>query len=913
MKRFGILLAASLIIGLIGPGSLAGREEKGRGGSGWKHKWAEIYYKWTVKRAHLKPDDLKNYSIGQSHIDAAWLWRVDQTRDKCLKTFGSAVRHMEMYPDFHYSQSAPQYYEWVMEDDPALFEKILDFEKKGQWEIVGGQWVEPDNNMPDGESFVRQRLLGMRFYKEHFGHMPDISWLLDSFGYQWNLPQILAKSGARYFWTNKLTWNDTTVYPFHLFWWQAPDGSRVLAYFCKHAGGGPYPGSEINKFHHTRLLLPAGAGEFVADYSTDPEIIKNRMTGEWLNVVGVFYGKGDGGHGPTLAEIQRQDYLVRKGYTKFSTARELYAAIESYSDRAPVWNDELYLEYHRGVLTTQAWLKRANRRAEQMMRTAEVLQCVGSRLGLDYAYAGLKKIWKLALLNQFHDILPGSSIPEVYEDSREDYKKILDVAGAAAADGIAALAAKVDTSAGDPSLKPVVVFNTLSWERSGLVELKAADANQGVTDSRGRRIASQHGKCADLSGECLIFRAEDVPSMGYKVYGLKAGEVGAGGDGPAALDEAGSITLENGMVSVKVDKRTGWLTSLKCLRSGAEFLDGDGNRLMAWHDRTLNYPAWNIQTDYLDHPKDMPDASGVSVTAEGPLFVEVTARRRFNRSDIAQITRIYRGDPRIHLTTEFDFHEADTLVKAEFDTPIKTDKITAEISYAAIDRPTHPRTPAEKAMWEASCQRWLDLSDGEKGLALLNNGKYGYSVTDDGTGFRLTLIKGALYPISASEAINVDDAGMSQAKKLARSRNRMTDQGRHVAWTALLPHKGDWKEARLWRAGYEFNTPLAVKITDRHKGPLPAAGSFVSLDNPDVYVGALKRAEDGDDLVLRLVEAAGAKSGVKVSLNNMGKISRAAETDLLEWNPRALKTDKGSIELNMNPYEIKTVKLTLEK
>jgi alpha-mannosidase len=214
-------------------------------------------------------------------------------------------------------------------------------------------------------------------------------------------------------------------------------------------------------------------------------------------------------------------------------------------------------------------------------------------------------------------------------------------------------------------------------------------------------------------------------------------------------------------------------------------------------------------------------------------------------------------------------------------------------------------------MWEASCQRWLDLSDGEKGLALLNNGKYGYSVNDDGTGFRLTLIKGALYPISASEAVNVDDAGMSQAKKAARSRNRMTDQGRHVAWTALLPHKGDWKEARLWQAGYEFNTPLVVKITDRHKGPLPAAASFVSLDNPDVYVGALKRAEDGDDLVLRVVEATGARNRVKVSLGHMGGISRAVETDLLEWNPRNLETNKNSIELDIEPYEIKTVKLTL--
>ncbi len=915
MKRFGVLVALLLILGLSVPGILAGQEKPGRGTSNWKHQWTGHYYKMALRKASLKPDDVKNYSIGQSHIDAAWLWRVDQTRDKCRETFGNAIHHMEMYPEFHYSQSAPQYYEWVMEDDPALFEKIKRYEKQGQWEIVGGQWVEPDNNMPDGESFVRQRLLGQRFYQEHFGHTSDISWLLDSFGYQWNLPQILAKSGARYFWTNKLSWNDTTIYPFHLFWWQAPDGSRVLAYFIQQAGGFIYPGSELGKYYDTRFLLPDSGDEFIADYSTDSQVIKERMTGEWLNVIGIFYGRGDGGHGPTLTEIQRQQFLIDKGYTHFSTASEMFAELDSYSDRAPVWNDELYLEYHRGVLTTHSWLKRANRQAEQMMRSAEVLQSIASRLGLDYAYENLKAVWKLVLLNQFHDILPGSSIPEVYDDAREDHKRIRSVAEQAIEDGISHLAARIDTRANDRDMSPVVVFNTLSWERSGLVEV-AGDSESGkwrVVKNDGQRVPSQYGRCHNLDAECLYFSVENVPSMGYKVYYLKPARPADNPDkqGPRAKQESGMITLSNDLVSVSIDNKTGWLNSVKDMESGKEFLDGYGNQLMAWHDRTMAYPAWNIQKDYLHHPLPMPDAEDVAITASGPLFVEVTTRRSFSESDITQVIRLYEGDPRIHLATEFDFHEANTLVKAGFDTSIKAEFINAEISYAVIKRPTHPRTPAEKARWEASCQRWLDLSDGEYGLALLNNGKYGYSLNEDGTGFRLSMIKGALYPISASEAVNVDDEGLPQSVKQFRSRNRMTDQGRHTAWTALMPHQGDWREARLWRAGYEFNTPFEVALTDQHKGGLPASASFVSLDNPDVYVGALKRAEDSDDLVLRLIEAKGLEGSVKVTLSHMGRIRRTEETDLLEWNPRHLPGSRNSIELNIKPHEIKTIKLTL--
>jgi alpha-mannosidase len=880
--------------------------------AGYKKAAMERFYVGVLKEAGLKPNDLEVYSIGQSHIDAAWRWRVHQTRDKCIKTFSNAVMHMEKYPDYRFTQSSPQFYEWVMEDDPGLFEQIKKYEKEGRWEIVGGQWVEPDNVMPDGESFVRQRLLGMRFYQEHFGHTTEIAWLLDSFGYQKNLPQILAKSGAKYFWTSKLTWNDTTVFPFHFFHWQSPDGSRVLTYFTP-LSHYPlnFPTSEINKYYDTRYLLPDDAPELVADYSSDYGQLKKQLSGEWLNIVGVFYGKGDGGHGPTTSEVQAQKMLQKKGYTKIAPATELYASLDKYAKNAPVWNDELYLEYHRGTLTTQGPTKRNNRHSEQLMRTAEVLQSLGSRFDLKYAYSALKRAWKLVLLNQFHDILPGSSIPEVFADADKDYEKIKYEAHKAIEDGKAALADNISTKGGSGT--PIVVFNTLSWERGGTAELKISKTNgaQAVADANGNKIPSQTGTCMDLKGECLLFSADGIPSLGHKVYYLVDSK--AMGEGPAVKETPGDITIDNGITSVMIDRKTGWLKSVIDIETGKEFLAGNGNQLMAFRDRASNYPAWNINKNYLKKEKKMPAASAVTVTAKGPLFVEVTAKRRFGKSDISQIIRVYKNDPRVHMATDFDFHDADTLVKAGFDTTIKAETIAAETSYAAIERPTHPKTPAQKAMWEASCHRWLDLSDGEFGLALLNNGKYGYSLNEDGTGFRLTLLKAALYPESAVEAYDVQYEKLPYNIRTLMTLNRQTDQGRHTAWTAILPHQGDWKQARIWQAGYEFNTPIEVTVTNSHDGPVASSASFISVDNPDVYIGAVKKAEDDDDLVIRLIEATGNSGNVNVDFNNMGKIKGAVETDLLEWNPTNVKYNKDSVSVEMKPFEIKTVKVSISR
>ncbi|OGP58448.1 MAG: hypothetical protein A2V67_02425 [Deltaproteobacteria bacterium RBG_13_61_14] len=863
-------------------------------------------YQNNLKKNGFQPEDLNVYSIGQSHIDAAWRWRLIQTHKKCLRTFGKAISHIEKYPFFTYSQSAPQYYEWVQQEDPALFAQIQEAVKAGRWEVVGGQWIEPDGNMPDGESYIRQRLYGQRFFLTNFGQISDFEWVLDSFGYNWNLPQIMKKSGAKYMWTSKLTWNDTTVFPFHLFYWEGVDGSQLLTHICPIS---PFPAffpyNELSDFKQTRYLLKPGL-KLVANYATDPAVIQDARSTDWMNVVAIVYGLGDGGVGPIEKEILIQKAMADKGWTKFGTAHQLFAELEKYQDRIPVWKDEMYLELHRGVLTTHAWLKRANRESESLLRTAEVIRTLTGKLGLSYPAPELLSTWKTVLLYQFHDILPGSSIPEVYEDIRPSYATIKNGVKGLIDDGLKSLAAAVDTrpQPSEPGLQPLVVMNVLSWPRGGLVEVALNSGEEfKVQDDQGREIPAEIQ--SPKEGKRLVFRADAIPALGYRVFYLKPGA--PAGQGPAVADSGDAVTLENELVKVKVDKQSGFLTSVLDKQSGRELLAGYGNQLFAFNDRPKMYSAWDISPEYLKRPYKVDMAKSVQIGPQTPLSSEVTVSRKFRHSQIRQIIRLVKGDPRVYLDWDINFDEVDTLLKTGFDTTLQGNKVAAEIAYAVIEYPTHPETPAQKAQFEVPCQKWIDLSDGTQGLALLNNGKYGFSLNPTGTGYRLSLIKGAHYPRANPGAENVSHHLWSPIPRF-----QYTDAGENYFTIALLPHPGDWRQAKIWRAGYEFNTPLLAARTDQHAGAWPASASFLTLEGDDVVIGAIKKAEDDDDLVIRLVEAAGKDSRAVLKFRENWKVTAAAETDLLEFNPQAVPFSGNSIALDLTRFEIKTLKVSLK-
>ncbi len=902
LSKWKKILIAGLVIVFSGLTLSVYAEEKTQVSPLFKHT-LKNWYQVQLSRGDLKPDEVYLYSLGQSHIDAAWRWRWRQTRDyKCPLTFGKAIKHMEEFPDFSYHQSAPQYYEWTREVDPELFEKIKQREKEGRWVIVGGMWIEPDCNMPEGESFVRQRLYGQRFYLEHFGHISTISWLLDSFGYNWNLPQIVVKSGAKYMWTSKITWNDTTIFPFHLFWWQAPDGTKILTHICPISAGIPFNAGEVSKFKSTRYLLKPGV-KLIADYSTPSGKIEKAKSKDFIPEMAVFYGVGDGGHGPQKWEIKTQLAFQELGYGKIASAYEFFPQLDKYGERIPVWNDELYLEYHRGVMTTHEWIKRANRRAEALMRSLEAICSWAHLLGEKYPLDKITAIWKVILLNQFHDILPGSSIPEVYKDAREHYQWIQNETKNLLNQGITSLAQNINTQPPQPGMEPILVFNPLGWERNDLAQVEvSAGQCYRVFDQRGKEIPSQCAQGED--GKNYLYFSAQVPALGWKVYWLKPGEYQ--GTGPEAKERDLQIILENDLIKVAVDKKTGWLASLYDKRLKKELLSAPSNKILAFKDQPQMYSAWNISHNYLKNPIPVPEPSSVKIVQKGPVLVQVLVERKGDPTSFKQWITLTAFSPLVRLTTFTDMHWKETLVKVEYNTSIKSDKVWAEIPYAVIARPTHPETPAEKARWEMPCQKWIDLNDSNYGLALLNRGKYGFSLNQEGTGYRLSIIKAAKHPKPMPEAKNVNLLYIPFPTK-------HTDQGEHWAYLALFPHSGTWQRAEVYKAGYEFNTPLIAQKIDTHSGELPASLSLLSLKSDGAYLASIKKAEDDESLIVRVVEGKGIDTVAQIIVNPLFKITGAWETDLLELNPKEIAYNSKSVSFPIGHFEIKTIKLRLKR
>ena len=867
-------------------------------------------YPLLVGLAGFSPARLDNHSIGQSHIDAAWRWRIAQTHTKVYHTFSQAVDKMERHPGFVFSQSQPALYEWMLDEHPDLFAEIQAMEKKGQWEITGGMWVEPDCNMPDGESFVRQFLLGQRFYIEHFRHPATVAWIPDSFGYNRNLPQFISGSQAKYLWAKKLTTNFDTVFPFQNFRWRAPDGSEILANNGSSVG---YPLSfpllETTMFKPGRYLLKPGA-QTVFDYATSPQAIKSALSRDWTFEIPIYYGVGDGGMGPQEREVVFQEKMISKKYSRFSTSLEFFKDLEKYLDRLPVWDDEMYLERHRGVQTTHSWIKRANRLSEQMLRTAETLRAIESLYGISYPYQALKDIWKIVCINQFHDILPGSSIPEVYEDAKKDYDLVRASGLAITRAGLEELARLATVNPPAPNLQAVLVFNPLAWTRSGLVKLELPDQKRfQVIDKNGGELVSQvifeNGK------SILAFRAEDVPAVGYKTCFLKpVPETDAGkASGDLKIsDSREKITLENEYLAVAIDKKQGWIISLVDKQSGKELIDGSANKLLAFFDRHKVHRAWNIDPDYYKHPIPLPAASEVKISQQGPLMVEAQVRREYQDDEATtfdQRVRLVAGDPVVYLEMDSDFHIQNALVKIEFNTVLNGATVAADGPYLVVERPTHPQTPAARARWEMVCHKWIDLSDRSLGLALLNNGKYGFSLNDTGTGFRQTVIKAAEFPQAYADAENVNHYEKQPLP--------YTDQGPQHLELGLLVHRGGWREAKLWKAGYDFNTPLEAVRTGAHPGQLPAEASFLTIESESAYITAIKRAEDDNDLVVRVVETEGRKAPVTLKLGQGLKIISAEETDLIELNPRKIPGAGSTLSFDISPFQIKTLKLSLER
>jgi alpha-mannosidase len=839
----------------------------------------------------LKPmmDRATLHLTGNSHIDAAWLWPWTESVNTVRDTYGTAIQLMNEYPTYTFTQSAADYNSWLANDYPDLNAQIAERIKQGRWEVVGGMWVEPDLNLPDGESTVRSILIGKRWYEKHYGVDVRIGWNPDSFGYNWQLPQIYKRTGIDYFVTQKMAWNDTNKLPLKLFWWESPDGSKVLTYFPDN-----YANTDLNP---VRLAADLAIARKFSPGMTDMMDL---------------YGVGDHGGGPTRAMLDQGLHWMQPNQVvpkmQFGTAGAYFSAVEKdlapasrtwdyrtiaqgYVEPTPVagkisiptWDDEMYLEYHRGTYTTQALMKWNLRHGPEWTLDAEKVASLAWLDGSPYPATELTNAWKTITFNDFHDLAAGSGIGVNYKYAAQEFRQVHRADTLISSAALSTIAAHADTHVA--SGVPVFVFNPVSWARSGdvkvSVQMPAPTAAVSVLDAHGAVLPSEIlSKDASTNTFHLLVQARDVPSLGYEVLHVIPGAR------PFSSDlRVHGLTLENAALRVVIDPKTGCIVSLYDKKSGFETLapNSCGNELQAFHDLPKDYDAWNIQRDAYDHPPvRLTQADSVQLIDNNPMRAVVRVTRNWDKSKFVQNIVLETGSDQAVVVNNIDWHETHILLKAAFALSATSPFATFEIPYGTIQRPTTRNNSWEKAKFEVPAQRWADLGNAQHGFSLINDSKYGYDAVGDQ--LRLTLLRSPVWP------------------------DPNADRGPQHFSFALYPHAGSWQQAMTVRHGYEFNFPLTAMQVQPHTGALPAEHSFVSVAPSDIVLTAMKKAEDTHSLEFHFYEWAG-KSG-ELALRVPPGATGAVETNLMETPEGSpLAVSNNEVRVPFKPYEILAVRV----
>ena len=819
-------------------------------------------------------------AVGNSHIDMAWLWPWTETVEVVRNTFRSVLDLMREYPDFKFTMSSARTYEWMEEKYPDLFHEIEQRVKQGRWEVIGGMWVEPDLNMPAGESLVRQILVGKRYFQQKFGVDVHIGWNPDSFGYCWQLPQIYKKSGMDYFVTQKLLWaHDFTTFPYKLFWWEAPDGSRLLTYFPHDYAGGIDSQSLAKDLS---IWVPSIYGPQLHDA---PQMMH-------------LYGVGDHGGGPTRAMLDNAERLMAPGALfpklEFSTATAFFNYLNSKLPGmdVPTWNGELYFQYHRGVFTTQAETKKRIRRSEESMLNAEKFSSLALLYGRPYPNEEIQLAWKNLLFDHFHDIMPGSSIAVNYLDAKRNLEDVERMSGEMTRAALGEISAHINTQ-GDGV--PVVIYNPLSWPRSDVVKIEAqlpqtAEAVE-VVDGKHQPALFQLLNLDSETHRASLLLLSSVPSLGYQTYFVRAAP-----NKNAALSsplKASADALENEFIRVTIDPSTGCMTSLFDKRSQTEALapaETDtggpkdricGNLLQTFVDKPKEWDAWNIDADFEKQHWDLDQADEVKLVESSRLRAVIRVKNHFQNSTFVRDITLYAGVPRVDVKTHADWHEKHILLKVAFPVSAHSDKATFEIPFGSIQRPTTRNTPAEKAQFEVPAERWADVSDERHGFSLMNDCKYGYDAK--GNVLRLSLLRSPEWP------------------------DPHADEGEHDFIYSLYPHGGSWQQAQTIRRGYELNYKLIPFATENHAGGLASEHSFLQVKPDNVIVTAMKKSEDDDSLIIRFYEWAGKATDVKLQLPPGAQ--QASDADLMERSSGRAALENETATVHAGPFAIKTVRV----
>ncbi|XP_021027388.1 alpha-mannosidase 2C1 isoform X4 [Mus caroli] len=794
------------------------------------------------------------HAMGHCHIDTAWLWPFKETVRKCARSWSTAVALMEQNTDFIFACSQAQQLEWVKSQYPGLHARLQEFACRGQFVPVGGTWVEMDGNLPSGEAMVRQFLQGQNFFLQEFGKMCSEFWLPDTFGYSAQLPQIMQGCGIQRFLTQKLSWNLVNSFPHHTFFWEGLDGSRVLVHFP--------PGDSYGMQGSVEEVLKT--------------VTNNRDKGR-TNHSGFLFGFGDGGGGPTqtmldrLKRLSNTDGLPR---VQLSSPGQLFTALERDSGQLCTWVGELFLELHNGTYTTHAQLKKGNRECEQILHDVEVLSSLALARSAQFLYpaAQLQHLWRLLLLNQFHDVVTGSCIQLVAEDAMNYYEDIRSHGNPLLSAAAAALCA------GEPGPEGLLIINTLPWKRTEVLALpKPCGAHSlGLVPSPGDSAKYWLRSCSHP-----YFTAAPPPPA--------ACVCDAGGKTlPSKTD--GSVTLDNGIIRVRLDP-TGCLTSLVLVASGREAIaEGAlGNQFVLFDDVPLYWDAWDVMDYHLETRKPVPGQAGtLAVGTEGGLrgsawfLLQISPSSRLSQEVVLDV-----GCPYVRFHTEVHWHEAHKFLKVEFPARIRSPQATYEIQFGHLQRPTHNNTSWDWARYEVWAHRWIDLSECDFGLALLNNCKYGASV------------RGNVLSLSLLRAPKAPDA--------------TADMGRHEFTYALMPHKGSFQEAGVIHAAYNLNFPLLALPAP---GPAPdTTWSAFSVSSPAVVLETIKQAErchQHRTLVLRLYEAHG--SHVDCWLHTSLPVQEATLCDLLEQRDPTghLSLQDNRLKLTFSPFQVRSLLLVLQ-
>ncbi len=799
-------------------------------------------------------------AIGHTHIDVAWLWRLKHTREKTARSFATELSLMKHDPDYVFMHSTPQVYAYIKRDYPALYEQIKARVAEGRWEADGATWLEPDMNIPSGEALTRQFLYGKAFFGEQFGAEQSVLWLPDVFGYSAALPQIMLGFGVKNFMTTKISWNDTNRMPHDTFNWRGIDGSEVLTYFITTV-------DQDWDYHDTSRFSATYNGQLTPHTVMGSyHMYRDKALNDNLLLA---FGYGDGGGGATPEMVENETIINQMpGLPTVKPTRvddffkQLHQTIAASTQPVPAWAGELYLEYHRGTYTSQARVKRENRALEYAMRALELRYTTAHvTRQVPYPTTELQDLWHLILRNQFHDILPGSAIHEVYEDNAAEYQR--------AFAQIKTLNDRLTASLSEPAPAAAVVTNVNAWPLAGQVTLAQSQAGHYET-AAGTPLPSVR------EGAALVVAVPPVPALGQ--LALRFVPSAAVAAAPLATVGDNQIETPDYVIAWAA---SGQLTRVYDKVNGREVLNaGGGNVLTAYEDRPVDWDNWNIDGDYPAKATVLA-ASSVAVTTNDAAKVVVTFKYTYHNSTMTQNMTLQAGSRRIDFDTHADWHDNHVLLRTAFNVTVAADQATFDIQYGNVKRPTHHNTSWDEARFETVGHKWGDLSQPDYGVALLNDSKYGYQITR--STLSLSLIKCGTSP------------------------DPTADQGAHQFTYSLLPHQGDFVQGEVEATAMALNVPLTAQAQiDGVQAPL---FEFADAAHP-VAVDAVKLSEDQQAVVLRLHDYTGAAQTLRVRANFAA--ASVAQVSLAEQFERDLATDAaGWVTLTVAPYQIITLAYAL--